>query len=138
MQAAQAATPLDSLTTVLGSTSGGTLRRIARDLSVLRAPSVARPHTQHRALCAEHPGGGCAQYDSIRDASACQMKCQEVGCCQFWNYHTVDKRCILKFDNGTFYAAADVVTGPAALALCHVRPCFGRTSGCIVLPSDAA
>ena len=31
-QAAQAATPLDSLTTVLGSSSGGTLRRIARDL----------------------------------------------------------------------------------------------------------
>uniref|UniRef100_A0A7S2C3P9 Uncharacterized protein n=1 Tax=Haptolina brevifila TaxID=156173 RepID=A0A7S2C3P9_9EUKA len=31
-QAAQAATPLESLTTVLGSTSGGTLRRIARDL----------------------------------------------------------------------------------------------------------
>ena len=48
-QAAQAATPLDSLTTVLGSKSGGTLRRIARDvdsttLLLELAGPAARPY----------------------------------------------------------------------------------------------
>ena len=48
-QAAQAATPLDSFTTVLGSKSGGTLRRIARDvdsttLLLELAGPAARPY----------------------------------------------------------------------------------------------
>jgi hypothetical protein len=59
-----------------------------------------------------NPGGNCAVYTGIRDPAACQKKCQEVGCCQFWNYHTGDTRCVLKFDNGTTYDAAEVVSGP--------------------------
>jgi hypothetical protein len=46
------------------------------------------------------PGGNCAIYGGVKDASACQMKCQGVGCCQYWNYHTGDKRCVLKYDQG--------------------------------------
>ena len=32
---------------------------------------------------------------------------------------------------------ADVVTGHAALDLCRVHPCAGRTQGCLILPTDA-
>ena len=45
----QAATPLDSLIVVLGSSSGGTLRRIARDLDstgALSKPAAPRRQTR--------------------------------------------------------------------------------------------
>ena len=71
-QAAQAATPLDSLTTVLGSANGATLRQIARDLDSTRllldlaAPAgrparrlavqaTTRDHARSREITRDHP-----------------------------------------------------------------------------------
>jgi hypothetical protein len=62
-------------------------------------------------------GGNCGIYNGIRDPSACQMKCQEVGCCQFWNHHSGDKRCVLKFDNGSYYDSAQVSRPRTALTM---------------------
>jgi len=36
-------------------------------------------------------GGNCAIFQDLPDAMACQKYCQDVGCCEYWTYHTDSK-----------------------------------------------
>jgi hypothetical protein len=38
-------------------------------------------------------GGNCAIFQDVPDAMACQKSCQDVGCCEYWTYHTDSKEC---------------------------------------------
>jgi hypothetical protein len=38
-------------------------------------------------------GGNCAIWANVPDAQACQMHCQELGCCEYWTYHKESKSC---------------------------------------------